>query len=183
VSSPTRAGTGPSRSEPAFRWLTPFKAAHELSGAIYGTLVASAVLATEGSTRDSVLEIALVVLVTLVVYWFAHGYADMLAVRARDGAAGGQPNALADLGHALRREFSIVGGSASLLGVLLLSSVFGAGTSTAVDIAVWFAVLELLLWGILAARAAELRGWHMVAYGFGSACLGLVIGILQVLLH
>jgi hypothetical protein len=183
VSSPTRAGTGPSRSEPAFRWLTPFKAAHELSGAIYGTLVASAVLATEGSTRDGVLEIALVTLVTLVVYWFAHGYADMLAGRAHDGAAGGKANALVDLARALRRESSIVGGSASLLGVLLLSSLLGAETSTAVDIAVWFAVLELLLWGILAARLAELRGWPMIAYGFGSACLGLAIGILQVLLH
>jgi hypothetical protein len=183
VSTPTRAGAGSSRAEPAFRWLTPFGAAHVLSGAIYGTLVASAVLATEGSTRDSVLEIALVVVVTLVVYWFAHGYAEMLPERGRDKAGGHEADALVDLGRALRKEWPIVGGSASLLGVLLLASLLGADTNSAVDIAVWFAAFELLLWGTLAARQAELRGWPMVAYGLGSAGLGLAIGILKVLLH
>jgi hypothetical protein len=172
-----------SRAGPASRKLTPFGAADELSGAIYGTLVASGVLATEGSTRDGVGEVALVVLVTLMVYWFAHGYAEMLADRARERAVGGKAHALVDLGRALRKQWSIVGGSVSLIVVLFLGALLGADTDTAVSIAVWFAVLELLLWGTLAARQAELRGWPMVAYGLGSASLGVAIGILEVLLH
>jgi hypothetical protein len=161
----------------------PLGASRHLSGAIYGTLVASAVLATEGNSRDSLLEIDVVVVATLMIYWFAHGYAEMLSERATSIAAGGKADALVDLGRALRKEWPIVGGSVSLLVVLLLSALLGADTHTAVNIAVWFAALELLLWGTLIARQAELRGWPMAAYGLGSAALGLAIGILKVMLH
>jgi hypothetical protein len=141
------------------------------------------VLATESKSRDGVVEIAFVALTTLIVYWFAHAYADMLPQRAHHRADGGKAHALFDLGRALRSEWPIVGGSGSLIAVLLISAALGAGTDTAVDIALWFAVLELLLWGILAARAAELRGWAVLTYGLGSAVLGLLIGALRVLLH
>jgi hypothetical protein len=145
--------------------------------------VASAVLSTEASTRDGVGEIALVVLGTLVVYWFAHGYSEMLPERARHRAAGGRVRALTDLGRALRNDWSIVGGCGSLLTVFLVSAWLGASTNTAVDLALGFAVIELLVWGLLAARWADLHGWAVVAYGLGSAGLGLLIGSLKVLVQ
>jgi hypothetical protein len=182
MSSPASAGISSARSAGAPRWAV-IGATHNPSGAIYGTLVASAVLATEASSRDCVVEIALVVLATLIVYWFAHGYSDMLPERARHSAAGGKAHALADLGRALRSEWSIVSGSGSLLGVLLLSAALGAEENAAVDIALGFAVLELLLWGMLAARRADLRRWAMVGYGLGSAGLGLAIGALKIALQ
>ena len=70
-----------------------------------------------------------------------------------------------------------------MMPVLLLSAALGAEENTAVDIALAFAVLELLLWGMLAARRADLRRWAMVGYGLGSAGLGLAIGMLKVLLQ
>jgi hypothetical protein len=179
TSAPIHPPPSPSRS----RWIARLGAGQHSSGAIYGTLVASAVLVTEAKTRDGVAEIVAVVLATLIVYWFAHAYSDLLPQRARHRAAGGKAHALSDLGRALRSEWPIVGGSGSLLAVLLISSALGAGINTAVDIVLWFAVLELAFWGLLAARAAELRGWAVVGYSLGSAVLGLAIATLQVLLH
>jgi hypothetical protein len=153
------------------------------SGAIYGTLVAAAVLSTEASSRDGVGEIALVVLATLMTYWLAHGYADMLPERARQQAVGARVHPVRDLGRALRNEWSIVGGCGSLLAVLLVSAALGASTNIAVDLALGFAVFELFLWGLLAARWAGLRGWSVAAYGLGSAVLGLAIATLKVLLQ
>jgi hypothetical protein len=153
------------------------------SGTIYGTLVGSSVLAAEGGKHEGVGEIAVVVLVTLVVYWFAHGYSEMLGARAQRTSTDGRPHAVRDLLRALREEWPIVGGSLALLVVLLVAALLGADVNLAVDVALWFAVAELLLWGLLAARAAHIRGWSMVLYGAGTALLGVVITGLKILLH
>lgn len=153
------------------------------SGAIYGTIVAAAVLASEGNSHEGVVEMAGVVLVTLVVYWLAHGYAEMLPHRARYGASGLRVSIVGDLVGALRAEWPIVGGSFALIFVLLLAGLLGAGTETAVDVTLWFAALELLVWGAIAARAARLRGWAILGYAAGSAFLGVLIATLKVRLH
>src|SRR4051794_17812837 len=67
------------------------------SEAIYGTLLGASVLAAEGSKREGIAEIALVVVVTLVVFWFAHGYADMLPARMQHVSSDGRPHVLRDL--------------------------------------------------------------------------------------
>ncbi len=153
------------------------------TGTIYGTLIGAAILAAEGSKREGIGEIAIAVLVTLVVYWFAHGYADMLPARAESPSPRGRLRPLSDLGHALREEWPIVAGGLALLAVLLLAGLLGASPELAVDVALWFAVVELLVWGMVAARAARVTGWPMVLYGFGSAALGVAIATLKVLLH
>jgi hypothetical protein len=153
------------------------------SGAIYGTLVAAAVLAGESNTHDGLVEMAGVVLTTVVVYWLAHGYAEMLPQRARHDAQGLPVSIVRDLWGALRAEWPIVGGSFALIFVLLLAGSLGAGTGTAINVALWFASAELLLWGALAARAARLNGWTIVGYAAGSAALGVIIATLKVRLH
>lgn len=153
------------------------------SGTIYGTLVGSAVLAAEGGKHEGAGEIAFIVLATLLIYWFAHGYSDMLEARAERPSLDGRPHALRDLRHALGAEWSIVGGSLALVAVLLLADLLGAGVNLAVNVALWFAVVELLIWGLVAAYSAQVRGWAMIGYGVGTAVLGVIITSLKILLH
>src|SRR3954453_6960447 len=107
----------------------------------------------------------------------------MLAARAEQAASDGRPHALRDLGRALAEEWSIVGGSLAFVAVLLLADLLGAGVNLAVDIALWFAVVELLIWGLVAAYSAQIRGWSMILYGMGTAALGVIITSLKILLH
>jgi hypothetical protein len=181
------AGTAPSAA-PSARSRTPrlfllLRPIDNPSGTIYGTLVGASVLAAEGGKREGIGEIAFVVVVTLVVYWFAHGYSEMLPARAARPTSDGRPHALRDLTRSLRTDWPIVGGPLALIGVLLLASLFGADANLAVDLALWFAVAELLLWGVLAARAANLQGFWILLYGLGSASMGVVITLLKILLH
>jgi hypothetical protein len=182
-----KAASPPTTAQPSGRWsgrlFLLLRPVDKPSGTIYGTLVGSSVLAAEGSKREGVGEIAVVVLVTLAVYWFAHGYSDMLPARAERISSDGRPHALRDLQQALRAEWPIVGGSLALVAVLLLAHLLGAGVNLSVDVALWFAVAEQAFWGLLAARAAQIRGWPMLLYGAGTAALGVVLTCLKVLLH
>ena len=59
-------------------------AARRRSAGIYGTIVASAVLAAGGAHLATV-PLAVTVLVTLLVYWAAEGYAELLGEHAHAG--------------------------------------------------------------------------------------------------
>ena len=59
-------------------------AARRRSAGIYGTIVASAVLAAGGGHLRTV-PLAVAVLVTLLVYWAAEGYAELLGEHAHTG--------------------------------------------------------------------------------------------------
>src|SRR5215204_3845192 len=59
-------------------------AARRRSAGIYGTIVASAVLAAGGATLGTV-PLAVTVLVTLLVYWAADGYAELLSEQIHAG--------------------------------------------------------------------------------------------------
>src|SRR4029453_9908070 len=59
-------------------------AARRRSAGIYGTIVASAVLAAGGGHLRTV-PLAVTVLVTLLVYWAAEGYAELLSEQIHAG--------------------------------------------------------------------------------------------------
>jgi len=50
-----------------------------------------------------------IVLATVVIYWLAHGYAEMLLQRARHDAQGVPVSIVGDLWGALKAEWPIVG--------------------------------------------------------------------------
>src|SRR3954454_7829790 len=127
IAAPT--SSPPSRAPRLFLLIRPVD---NPSGTIYGTLVGASVLAAEGGKREGVGEIAFVVVVTLVVYWFAHGYSEMLPARAARPTSDGRPHAMRDLSRSLRTDWPIVGGPLTLVGVLLLTSLLGADVNLAV---------------------------------------------------
>ncbi|MBM7805021.1 hypothetical protein JOD57_000858 [Geodermatophilus bullaregiensis] len=90
---PAGVGSGPSRNP---------------ASAVYGTVLAGSLIATEGA-RDSVdvPRMLVLVLVTQLVYWLAHVYADFVGQRIRTGR---RPHR-ADVRELLREEWSLVAAS------------------------------------------------------------------------
>jgi hypothetical protein len=150
---------------------------------IYGTLVAAALLATEASGSENVPEMVGTILGTLVVYWLAHVYADVIARQALSEGEDPHRLTLRVVVESLTQELGIILGGALLVVVLVVVDLAGASQSVAVDAAQLCSIAQLVVWGVFAARRAHLRfGWTVV-YALVSAALGVLIGLLKVALH
>ena len=130
---------------------------------------------------------AVVVVVTLLVYWLAERYAEVLglASSADDGAdsAGTAKITAAHIRHVVRSGWPMIEVSVTPLLVMLGSRLLGVSGDTAVTIALWYNVFLLLSLGWLLAKRAELTGWRRVAATGFTAILGLIVVGLKASLH
>jgi hypothetical protein len=162
----------------AWRWFT--RSPRE---AIYGTVVAAAVLATEGAANGSLTEIIASVLVTLLVYWLAHAYADLLAEHGTNRSNSAQRLSFRDVRRILANQGTVVMGGLVILVVLVVVWFSGHNVVTAVNVALWFAIGELAAWGTLAAKRAGLSVVGLTIYGLVSALFGIAMVLLKSGLH
>lgn len=156
---------------------------------IYGTVICASILASAG--EEPAARVALIVVVTLIVYWLAERYAEVLGLAASpddEGTPGrlghnGSRITAAHVRHVLRSGWPMIQASVTPLLVLLGSRLLGASTTTAIDIALAYTVCLLVGLGWLAATRAGLAGWpRMAAAGF-AAILGLLVVMLKASLH
>ncbi|HEY4020544.1 MAG TPA: hypothetical protein VGM75_17765 [Pseudonocardiaceae bacterium] len=169
--------------EPTHEWTWFLRPKTKPGATIYGTIVAAAIVATEGSTDASIAAIVGSVLATLFVYWLAHVYSDQLAQHATaDTDTPSRPSAR-EIRDALIGEWGIVAGGLGLVLVLVLIDLAGGSQALAVNVALGASVLELVVWGALAARRAHLGAGWVVLYTVVSAAFGVAISALKVLLH
>lgn len=141
---------------------------------IYGTIVTAAILAAAGNTLSS-LALEVTVLVTLVVYWLAEQYAELLGEPERQGHLPGQ----AHVRMTLADSWPMVSASFAPLVALILARLAGASSSAAAAIGVAVAIVLLTFHGWSAGRAARLRGWQLAAATAIAAALGLIMVILK----
>jgi hypothetical protein len=147
---------------------------------IYGTVICAATLASSGV--ESAGRVAATVLVTLLVYWLAERYAELLGLAARSGD--GRPSVTrAEVLHVLTAGWAMIQASITPLLVLLLARLAGASNEAALDAAVAYTVFLLVVLGWLAARSAGLTGWPRWAATAFAGVLGLVVVALKVALH
>jgi hypothetical protein len=147
---------------------------------IYGAIITAAILAAVGGhLRTSALVVAVVV--TLLVYWLAEEYAELLG----EQIAGGRLPNRAYIGEALRATWPMVSASYLPLVVLLLARVAGASSDQAANAGLIAAVLLLTAHGWWAGRAAKLHGRQLLLATSVAAVLGLaMIGLKDlVLIH
>lgn len=169
--------------EPAREWTRFLRPRTNPGATIYGTIVAAAIVATEGSTDVSIAAIVGSVLATLFVYWLAHVYSDQLAQHATADTETPSRPTLREILDALGDEWGIVAGGLGLVVVLVVIDIAGGSQALAVNVALACSVLELVAWGALAARRAHLGPAWVVLYTVVSAAFGIAIGALKVLLH
>lgn len=147
---------------------------------IYGTIVTAGVLAAAGD-RVSTPDLAISVLVTLVVYWVAEEYAEILG----EHLAGGRLPTWRYARAALAATWPLVSASYLPLLLLVLAWLLGASPSAAANVGLAAAVVELMIYAWSAGRGAHLQGRQQAALTAAAAVLGLVMITLKdvVLVH
>jgi len=149
-------------------------------GLVYGTITVGALLAAESAQRETYGETVAAVVIALVLYWFAHSYAEFTGRRLQ----GDDRLALGALARTIGHEISILLGAAVPLLVLLIWWLVGARLGSAVNVAIWSAAGMTMLIEVAAALRARRSGRDLVVQaGFGLLLALLVIAMTRVLHH
>ena len=149
-------------------------AARRRSAGIYGTIVASAVLAAGGAHLATV-PLAVTVLVTLLIYWAAEGYADLLGERVH---AGRLPT-WSQVRASLAAIWPMVTASYIPLVSLLVARLLGADTRSAATVALVIAIALLLVHGWVGGKASQLHGLRLLAVTLIAGSFGVVMILLK----
>jgi hypothetical protein len=147
---------------------------------IYGAIITAAIIAAVGDhLRTGALVVSVVV--TLVVYWLAEEYAELLG----EQIAGGVVPSRAYIREALAATWPMVSASFVPLLLLLLARVAGASPLTAANVGLVAAIVLLTIHGWLAGRSAQLHGRQLLLATSVAAALGLGMIALKdlVLIH
>lgn len=147
---------------------------------IYGTIITAAVIAATG-VRLTTLALVFSVLVTLLVYWVAEEYAELLGEQLE---AGRLPTWL-EIRTALAATWPMVSASYLPLLALVLARWLGASPSAAANVGLVVAVMLMILYGWSAGRAARVDGKRLFVITSVAAALGLMMIVLKdvVLIH
>jgi|SRR5271165_3415025 len=164
---------GQAQPEPAAR------AGRRRAAGIYGAIVTAAVMTAGGATLAAT-PLVVSVLITLVVYWLAEQYAELLGQPEREGHL----PSWSHVRRTLADSWPMVSASFAPLVALILARLAGAPTPTAATVGVAVAIALLTFHGWSAGRAAQLRGWQLVAATAIAAALGLIMVVLKnVVIH
>ena len=147
-------------------------------GTITGTVVCAAAIAYTAGHSDSVGDIAVAIVGTVIVYWIAHLHATTIGRALSD-----RHHPLLAVRHGLRETWPIVGASVLPLAALLGSTLLGAQLRTAAWIALISTVVLLTAYSYLAGRRGGLDRWGCVAAAAAGAGVGLLVVLLKVGLH
>jgi hypothetical protein len=147
---------------------------------IYGAIITAAILDTVGG-HASTTVLVISVVVTLLVYWIAEEYAEVLG----EHTAGARLPGWAYIAGTLAATWPMVSASFAPLLAVVLATLAGASALTAANAGLVAAMALLTLHGWLAGRAAQLQGWKLLAATSIAAALGLVMILLKdlVLIH
>ena len=121
------------------------------------------------------------VVVTLLVYWLAEEYAELLG----EQVAGGQLPSWAHIRGALATTWPMISASYAPLLALVLARLAGASALTAANTGLAVAIVLLTVHGWWAGRSAQLHGRQLLAVTSVAVALGLVMVALKdlVLIH
>lgn len=150
-----------------------------LAGAIYGVITATAVIAATSAHGESIVATLAGTVATLVVFWLAHVYAEVLAHHL----SGGHRPSMAVVRAALVKQLPVIEAPAPSVLLLLLGALGLLEPVRAVNLALWTGVAQLAAWGIAYARQ---QGWPWsvaAVAGVINGGLGASVIVLKALIH
>ena len=147
---------------------------------IYGAIITAAILDTAGG-HVSTDALVVSVVVTLLVYWLAEEYAEVIGEQVQ----GGRLPSKASIWAALAATWPMVTASYAPLLAVVLARLAGASALTAANVGLVAAFVLLTVHGWRAGQAAQLRGRQLFFSTSIAAGLGLVMIALKdlVLIH
>ncbi len=169
---------GPAPAAPAARPRPagPSRAGQRYAAGIYGTIITGAILATSGPRRDAI-PLTVAIIFTLVVYWLAEQYSDLLG----EHLGGGRLPGWRQIWHGLARTWPMVTASLFPLLALDLASTFGLGQQRSALAGLIVAVIMLIVYGWLAGQASALRRGQQLLIALVTVLIGVVLVVLKVL--
>lgn len=181
-SSPPYA-SGPARGSPADGWLGRaadwIVPAKNPARVVYGIITVGALMAAESGHHESYADMIGSAFITTGLYWLLHAYSSVLGHRL----ATGERLTPAGLSHGLVEEWAIVRGAAIPLLALVIAWATGAAQETGITVALWSAVVGLVLFELVAGLRSRARPGELVLeVGVGLA-LGMAILGLRIVLH
>jgi hypothetical protein len=174
------------------------------AGAVYGSLLAAAVVAGAGAdgTPLAPTDLAFALVGTGVVFWAAHVYARVVGERPRSRAPATTAARAAEGGAATsgsrrnpqdltarrvavvaRREWPMVEAALPPTAVALFGGLAGVPAAAVAWAALGIAVASQVGWAMVAAAAAGVRRSGVAVSGVANLVLGLLIVLLEVSLH
>ena len=141
---------------------------------IYGTVITAAVVASAGGALSTA-GLAVAVLLTLIVYWIAEQYAEVLGEQAEHGRL----PTWSSIRDGLVSTSPMVSAAYIPMLVLVATRLLGASRTAAANVALAVAVLLLMIHGWSSGRAAELRGARLVVVVLLAGSLGLFMIVMK----
>ncbi len=160
----------------ALEWLVPER---NPAGAVYGIVTIGALLAAESGLRDNYPETVGSAAIAVVLYWFAHSYADVLGLRLSEHRL----LSWEELWHTFVQDWAIVRGASAPLLALLVAWALGAGQETAVAAGVWTAAASLVGFEVAAGLRSRAKPSELTLEVVVGATMGLALLALRALLH
>jgi len=150
------------------------------AASIYGAIVTAAVIAANGGELSTI-ALVIAVVVTLIAYWVAEEYAEVLGEQAE----GGRLPTWASIRSMLTSTWPMVSASFAPLLALVIARLAGASALTAANVGLGLSVILLTFYGWSAGRAAQLRGPRLLIATSIAAALGVAMILLKnaVLIH
>ncbi len=147
---------------------------------IYGAIITAAILAAAGAKLPT-RALSVSVVVTLLVYWIAEEYAELLGEQVEGGHLPTWPY----IRGALAATWPMVSASYLPLLALVLARLAGASAAAAANAGLIVAIVLLTVHGWAAGRASHLHGRQLLATTSIAAALGLIMIALKdlVLVH
>ncbi|WP_327134025.1 hypothetical protein OG311_28880 [Streptomyces sp. NBC_01343] len=141
------------------------------AGAVYGSLLATSVVATAGTSGEYPrLQLVVLLIVTGLVFWATHVYAQLAGERLV-----GEPWSRHEIRRVALHEWPIVEAAALPAAAVALSGVLGLDYAATAWLAMGVAVTQQVVWACLgAARAGATRG-QLATEGVVNLVLGLVL--------
>ncbi len=149
-----------------------------LAATLYGTVLATSVIATlPGAERPAIVIAAL--LVTALVFALAHAWAHVLARSAKDRV----PVTRADVAAGIKHEWPMVEAALPASAVVALALVDVYEIETALWVATGVNVVLLFVWGAVVRRIAGGTAWISLRAGLAAGSLGLMLAALKWVIH
>lgn len=150
------------------------------AGAVHGTVLAGALIAVQGAQdRPDISHLVTLVLITQVIYWLAHVYAELVGERITAGTRT-QEGQLSGLLH---QEWPLVAVSFGPLAVIVICSGLGVSANSAVLAGLSATVAMMAGWALFAGYRSGLQKAEMLLYVAASVLLGLALIATKALLH
>lgn len=150
-----------------------------LAGAVYGTILATSVVAAAGADPSTIDRTFFIVLGTSLVFWLAHVYSQCLAARML-------------LTRPLRRdemrmiaigEWPMLQSAWPILLVLFLGVLGVLEYQTASYAAVWAGIVALFIYGLAAAREEKMSFGRLILNALVLTGFGLAILAMKIFVH